>query len=100
MFVVTVTFTIKPDEISAFLPLMQDNARRSLDDEPGCRHFDVCTSAKRPDEVFLYELYVDEAAFQQHLTMPHYVQFSEQIESIVAGKLVKTYSLAQARGPA
>lgn len=93
MFVVTVTFMIKPNAMARFMPLMTDNAAQSVNDEPGCRHFDVCTSPDRPDEVFLYELYVDEAAFQQHLTMPHYLEFAEQTAPLVAEKSVKTYRL-------
>lgn len=36
MYVVTVEFTIVPDRMPAFMPLMVDNAQ-----EPGCRQFDV-----------------------------------------------------------
>lgn len=92
MFVVTVTFTIQPGAMAGFLPLMLDNAQRSLSDEPRCRQFDVCTSEDNPDEVFLYELYDDEAAFQQHLTMPHYEQFAERTAPMVIDKMVKTYT--------
>ena len=97
MFVVTVTFVIKPYEMARFMPLMSDNARQSLEDEPGCKHFDVCTSPDRPDEVFLYELYEDEAAFRRHLTLPHYLEFAERTAPFVAEKTVKTYTLLKDR---
>ncbi|MEL6701373.1 MAG: antibiotic biosynthesis monooxygenase, partial [Pseudomonadota bacterium] len=63
MYAVTVTFQIKPGQMAAFMPLMQANARTSLAAEPECHQFDIATDPARPDEVFLYELYTDAAAF-------------------------------------
>jgi autoinducer 2-degrading protein len=42
MFVIIVDFLIKENEVENFKPLMLENARASLMDEPGCRQFDVC----------------------------------------------------------
>lgn len=93
MFVVTVTFAVKPGRMDAFLPKIMENARLSLRLEPGCGVFDVCTSPKAPDEVFLYERYEDEAAFEIHKTMPHYLDFSADAEPLLADRTVKTYLL-------
>ena len=94
MFVVTVTFRLKSGQRAAFLPLMLENARLSRALEPGCAQFDVCESE---DEIFLYELYSDAAAFEQHKTMPHYLTFSETTAPMVAEKHVRTYALIDQR---
>lgn len=92
MFAVTVVFRIKPGSFEAFLPLMRKNAETSLAVEPGCKVFDVCTDSERPNEVFLYELYEDSAAFDVHLKSSHFNDFGSASSSMVEGKTVVTYS--------
>lgn len=91
MFAVTVLFRLHEGKLSSFEPLMEENARRSLADEPGCRRFDVCSDTARPSEIFLYELYDDEAAFQAHLKTPHFLNFDDQIAGMVADKTILTF---------
>lgn len=93
MFVVTVTFGIKSGQIDAFLPKIMENARLSLSLEPGCKVFDVCTSPRGPGEIFLYEQYDNEGAFETHKTMQHYLDFSIDAEPLIVEKTVKTYLL-------
>lgn len=87
-YAVCVTFTVKPGAIDAFLPLMLDNARRSREDEPGCRRFDVCTDPDRPERIFLYEIYDDRAAFDAHGKTSHFISFDEATRDMVADKQV------------
>jgi len=89
MFAVTVTFTLKPGARAEFLPLMAENARTSLDREPGCRQFDVCTEG---DEVFLYEVYDSAVAFDAHLQSAHFKSFDAAVSDMVADKTVRTYA--------
>ena len=67
MYVVTVSFSIHAAHYAAFMRAMVGNARTSLQDEPGCRQFDVCESPAEPGKVFLYEVYNSEADFQATL---------------------------------
>ena len=97
MFVVTVLFQIAPPHAADFQAAIRDNAVHSLADEPGCHHFDVCLDADAPDEIFLYELYEDEAAFEAHKQTPHYTSFSDLTAPWVAAKTVRTFTL-QGRG--
>ena len=92
MFAVVVIFRIKSDRLAEFLPLMQLNARASLNQEPDCHHFDVATDPERPDEVFLYELYADQAAFDHHLAAAHFRAFDAEVSDMIAAKEVRTYS--------
>lgn len=92
MFAVTVQFEINSDTMQFFLPLMHANARASVETEPGCQQFDVCTDPSKPTRVFLYELYDDEAAFQTHMKQPHFATFNAQTEGMIASKAVATFS--------
>lgn len=91
MFAVTVTFKIKEGEMSNFLSLMENNARLSLERERGCHRFDVCTDPGREDEVFLYEVYSDRAAFDLHLMSDHFLSFDKEVSEMIASKSVATF---------
>lgn len=92
MFAVVVTFRIRPNQMGTFLPAMRANAQTSLAEEPGCHRFDVCTDPDRPNEVFLYELYTDRAAFMVHLASDHFVAFDAHVAEMIATKDVRTYA--------
>lgn len=89
MYVVTVGFDIQPARLAEFLPLMRENARASVENEPGCRQFDVCIDPARPASVFLYEVYDDRAAFEVHLASAHFRRFDAAVRDMVANKTVR-----------
>ena len=91
MFAVCVLFRIQPGELGQFLPLIKENASKSLELEDGCRRFDICTDQGRPDEVFLYEIYDSPDAFGLHKATGHYAQFDAAVSHLVAEKTVRTY---------
>jgi quinol monooxygenase YgiN len=91
MYVITVQFTIDPALWERFLPLMHENARRSRDDEPGCKQFDVCVDPQREGIVFLYELYDDRAAFDAHLTTAHFLEFARDTKSMILDRDVRAW---------
>ena len=93
MFVVTVTFILKPGARNEFLPLMMENARLSVSLELGCRQFDVCARQDVDEEIFLYEVYDSEDAFSAHLAMRHYLEFTEKVGRLISEKTVRTYSM-------
>lgn len=91
MFVVAVTFTLKPGRRDTFLPLMVENASTSLRDEPGCQQFDVCLGDDTKS-VFLYEVYDDISAFDAHLESEHFKSFDAAVADMIATKTVHQYS--------
>ena len=60
---------------------MLENARASLNDEPGCHQFDVCFAADDPGRCFLYEVYTDRGAFDAHLGMAHFKAFDAKVKT-------------------
>lgn len=93
MYAVCVTFQIKEGMSDTFMPLMQIQAQNSLELEAACHRFDICTDPEKPDEVFLYEIYDDAAAFQVHLASEHFKAFDAAVQPLIADKMVCTYSV-------
>ena len=94
MFVVTVEFTVRHEKRANFMREMLANAKASLDNEPGCRQFDVCVSDKDPNRVFLYEIYSDRYAFDVHLTSDHFRHFDRTVGEWIVAKEVAVWQKA------
>ncbi|MEL6643404.1 MAG: putative quinol monooxygenase [Pseudomonadota bacterium] len=92
MFVLTVEIVVAPGELDCFLPLMAENARASVADEPGCHQFDVVQDRDDPHQILLYEVYTDEAAFQHHVKTPHYEAFNAAAGPLMASKTARAYT--------
>ena len=65
-------------------------ARNSLENEQGCRHFDVCADPDNTERFVLYELYDDEAAVEAHRATSYYAAFRERIDPIVSSRQLQT----------
>lgn len=89
-FVILVDFHCKPGTGAQFLDLVTVNAAASVRDEPGCYRFDVLTErGGDPDTVVLYEIYQDEAAFEEHLKTPHFATFKAATAEIVEDTVLR-----------
>ena len=83
MCVICVDFEIMPRHLDNFLGAMRKNAAQSHEREAGCQQFDVCQGQQNPNNIFLYEIYDNEAAFEAHKASPHYHQFSHTVDCMV-----------------
>lgn len=92
-YTILVEFDLKPGSRAAFMPLMLENARSSLSDEPGCLVFDVLSRADDEDRVVLYEVYRDKLAFGDHLKASHFLSFDAAAGDYVAAKRVTELSM-------
>jgi quinol monooxygenase YgiN len=93
--VITVDFRLRAGCAAAFLPLIRENARRSLADEAGCRRFDVLLRPDDGNRVLLYEIYDDERAFAAHCQTPHFFEFDRASRDLCEAKAVQRYTLIQ-----
>jgi (4S)-4-hydroxy-5-phosphonooxypentane-2,3-dione isomerase len=98
MYVVTLLFSIRPTYLDRFRAAMAQQAEASLREEPGCRQFDVCYDPAAPTDCFLYEIYLDEAAFRAHLATAHFKAFTVATANWVASKQVRSYERAWPMG--
>ncbi|MGQ7958611.1 putative quinol monooxygenase [Pseudomonas sp. SP16.1] len=74
---------LKPGGFAAFMDAMRVNAAASVRDEPGCLTFDVLRDRSDADLVWLYEVYVDEAAFEAHMRTPHFLASRPLVEPLI-----------------
>lgn len=78
-FAVVATYEIAPEQIDVFLPMLEAHRDRCLRDEPGTLRFDIL----QPDRnLMLYEVYVDEAAFQAHRNGESLVRFLQEAADV------------------
>jgi len=91
--VVVVDLGIGDGHLERFMPLLLENARRSLAKEAGCLRFDVCRDAEDPSRLLLYEVYSDAAAFQAHLQSAHFRRFDTATAAMLASKQVRVLAL-------
>jgi quinol monooxygenase YgiN len=80
MYVIIVPIQIKEGYKDQFVAAMLDDAKGSVNDEPGCLRFDVIQDAADANRIWLYEVYVDEAAFQAHLQAPHFIKWRDTVK--------------------
>ena len=92
-FVITVAFDLHDGALREFLPMIVENANRSRSVEPGCERFDVLVPKDSSNQVFLYEIYNDKAAFGEHLKAQHFLDFNSASARLVKAKKIVEYSL-------
>ena len=78
-FVVLAELSVPSPHRAEFLELCAFDSRSSVQNEPGCRQFDVLTAESTPEVIVLYEVYDSRAAFDAHLATPHYEKFAEGV---------------------
>ena len=95
-YVVVVEFLVRNEFAESFHGAMIENAATSLRDEPNCEVFDVCRDPKRPERIYLYEVYGSKADFEFHLRTPHFLGFDKTVRNWVAEKKVETFERVSA----
>jgi autoinducer 2-degrading protein len=70
MFCYVSQFEVRPEHRENFLALAQSHARECLDTEPGTLHFYFFQDEANPDRFYVFEGYVDRAAFDTHRAGP------------------------------
>ncbi len=91
MYCVTVIFEVRAGDFEGFATRTRQQADDSLSAEPGCLTFDVWTSASRLGIVYLYEIYTDRQAFDNHLRSTHFAAFDKEVAPRVLSKTVETW---------
>ncbi len=86
-------FEIKPGKMDEFMAIILEQAKNSVEKEPGCLHFDVLRRDEEPGKVLLYEIYTDAAAVKAHREYPHYVEFRKAIADLIVGSVVELWTL-------
>ena len=77
MYVILSPFQIKREHRDEFIASIIEDAKSSVENETGCLRFDVIQDANHMDRVWLYEVYKDETAFNEHKSSPHFKKVSK-----------------------
>ena len=84
-FVVIAKITLRPGALAAFLPVAAADARDSMAREAGCLAFNVLVPEDGENQVVFHEIYRDRAAFDLHLTQPHFHTFERDAGHLMIG---------------
>lgn len=88
MYCIVVKNVIKEGAREEYLAAMLPNARDSVANEPGCLVFDVLEAREEPNTFYLYEIYRDPEALQEHKLTPHYLRSRPLIADLVVEQSV------------
>ncbi len=80
MYGLIVTINIKPGFKDQFMEALMEDARGSVNNEPGCLRFDALEDSEEPNRIYLMEEYRDEAAFQAHTQQPHMTKWRDTVK--------------------
>lgn len=92
VYVNAVDLVVIPSEMSKFVEAIKENAAASVK-EPGCREFNVLVLNNRPNHVFLFEVYDNEAALNAHRNTDHFKKFISVSANMIADRNVRAMSV-------
>lgn len=94
MFAVVVKIEVKADSIEPFMARMIQHAEDCLENEEGCKQFEVSVAADNPLEIGLYEVYDNSEAFYDvHVNTPYFKDFQETVKDWVVNKDLRHYNI-------
>ena len=82
MYVMFVEVHVTPGSREKFLEVAQENARLSVEAEPGCLRFDVLSDPTDPNLFYYYEVFRDAEAYAAHGKRPHGPWYQEQMKQV------------------
>ena len=77
MFIVLVRVQVRPELLGEFKTAILENARLSVQRDPGCVRFDVLQQEDDPTRWFFYEVYEREQAWIDHRESAHFLAFKD-----------------------
>ena len=78
-------FVVRAGKRDEFLELLRWDAQVAKDSEPGTLRLDVWEVAGEPGVIYVYEVYTDPGAFEDHTRNPPVKRFAEIMNSLVEG---------------
>ena len=85
MYAIFVTINVKPESIEAFADASLGDGQGSTRDEAGCFRFDILKNPNVVGRFHLYEVYLNEDAFDTHRTTPHFQKWWATVENMLDG---------------
>lgn len=86
-YVVVATLSVKKQYLGEYTKRIRRHARNSVTKEPGCISFEVGIDSSNFRRFLLYEVYVDEEAFQAHTRHPFMTKHIEETAKMLDGQV-------------
>ena len=74
---------IEPAELDAYRTLLAEEIEASVAKEPGVLMLHAVSERERPERIRILEVYADRAAYEAHLTTPHFLKYKEATAGMV-----------------
>lgn len=92
--VLHVELTLHPDRRDDYIARARKHRDLVLENEPGCRRFDISVEEDDPNRVRLYEVYDDEAAVDRHMQTPYMQAYREDTGPMTADRRIARATMA------
>jgi len=79
-----VKFPIKPGKMQAFIEVSLANSRGSING-PGCYATSIFADPSGADVAYVFEVFADQRAFENHHAQPYYAQWLAAIKDLMDG---------------
>ncbi|RUX96052.1 MULTISPECIES: putative quinol monooxygenase [unclassified Mesorhizobium] len=91
---------IDPDQIDSYKNLLAEEIEASVRIEPGVLFLHALSEKDAPEKVRVIECYADQAAYEIHLTTPHFLKYKTQTAHMVRSlRLIETDPITLAAKP-
>lgn len=91
---------IDPDQIDSYKTLLAEEIEASVRIEPGVLFLHAVSEKGAPEKVRVIECYADQAAYEAHLTTPHFLKYKMQTANMVRSlRLIETDPITLAAKP-
>jgi quinol monooxygenase YgiN len=74
---------LDPSQITAYKALLSEEIEAAVRIEPGVLFLYAIAIKGSPDKIRVIEGYADQAAYEAHLTTPHFLKYKERTTSMV-----------------
>ena len=78
---------IDPNQLDAYLELLEEEIRTSIKTEPGVLSLYAMADKEQPNKISIVEIYANQEAYSAHITSPHFLKYkngtSEMVTSLI-----------------
>ena len=91
---------IHPDQLARYTAILKEEARASIEREPGVITIFPMFQKDHPNQVRILEIYASRKAYESHLRSPHFLKYKTSTQAMVASlQLIDMQALDPATMP-
>ena len=90
MIIIGGSYDVHPEDVAAFIAAVEKVTEGSRK-EAGCRLYQFSRALDDPNRICLFEIWADRAAFDLHLTTPHFLAYRDTTAKLRTTRNVGRY---------